>query len=93
MQGGRKNSDADAFVAANSDEKFSAPESGENFIRQNLVQIGPNRYVLLESALFLVYGFRRPIVNAARWPAMSAGSKAGPANAPIALEAPGGLPW
>jgi hypothetical protein len=43
MQGGRKNSDADAFVVANSDEKFSAPESGENFIRQNLVQIGPNQ--------------------------------------------------
>jgi hypothetical protein len=48
MQGGRKNSDADALPIAISDEKFSSPESDENFIRQNLAQIGPNRYVLLE---------------------------------------------
>jgi hypothetical protein len=43
MQDGRKNSDADAFAVANSDEKFSAPESGENFIRQDLTQIGPSQ--------------------------------------------------
>ena len=53
MQGGRKNSDAGTLPDANSDETFSWPESGENFIRQNLVQIGPNRYVLLEPGLTL----------------------------------------
>jgi hypothetical protein len=43
LQDGGKNSDAPAPAAAISAQKFSAPESDENFIRQDLVQIGPNQ--------------------------------------------------
>jgi len=42
-QGGRKNSDADASRESDFSEKFSRPESAENFIRSDLAQIGPNQ--------------------------------------------------
>jgi hypothetical protein len=60
LQDGSKNSDAPAPAATISEQKFSALESGENFIRQDLVQIGPNqetscrnRWCLLSSATTL----------------------------------------
>ncbi|HKS19565.1 MAG TPA: hypothetical protein VJS63_10200 [Bradyrhizobium sp.] len=42
-QGGRGNSDADASAESVSSEKFSPPESGENIIRPDLIQIAPNQ--------------------------------------------------
>jgi hypothetical protein len=41
-QGVGQNSDADAFAMRISAEKFSAAESTENIIRQDLAQFGPN---------------------------------------------------
>ena len=51
LQDGGKNSDAPAPAATISEQKFSAPESDENFIRQDLVQIGPIQRVLPEPGL------------------------------------------
>jgi hypothetical protein len=42
-QGVRQNSDADAFAESDCSEKFSLPESGENIIRSDLAQIGPDQ--------------------------------------------------
>jgi hypothetical protein len=42
-QGVSQNSDTDAFADSDCSEKFSWPESGENIIRSDLVQIGPDQ--------------------------------------------------
>jgi hypothetical protein len=42
-QGVCQNSDGDAFAESDFSEKFYPPESGENIIRSNLAQIGPDQ--------------------------------------------------